>query len=789
MQKKIHKRYFLAAALIGAFSTISFALLHYAITTNETTATVINVAGRQRMLSQRIQKQVLAYKQLKNEAAILGISRDVNEMRIAHNELTAQSTLPREVEEAISIDNGALINDINVFLDKAEEVASGAIDDLTLDTLSMDKAILPALEKLVDAYERASTRRIKNLIRIEIILFVLTILFLGMEVLLVFIPVFRKLDLLNKSRERSIHDLWQKKLLLNSLQQNAGILLWQMSRTDIDGFRYHRPARTNPGQINTAIEDVQAYDMFDWVQIDNHAIHPDDHQKFDQWRRDFVERNIVVNLTLRLNPQSMTDDIMLSPGRTVEQWNWYEIIVSQATLDTDSNFTGILHNVDESYKAQKVIEENGAFLSAVLETVDNGIVACDETGKLILFNRAARALHGMSVQSGKADDWATDYDLFHPDGIRHLQKEKIPLFRALSGEYVVDQAMVIAPKDLPQRFLEANARPLFDKDGKMLGAVASMSDKTELNAREQAIVRQNVELDMILNNIPVRIWFKDDENRIIRLNKAAADSMGLTVEECTGANTYDLFPLIAEKYHRDDLAVITSGVPLLNHIEEFIPSEGERGWVSTNKIPYYDPQKRRNYLFVASTDITKIKEASEQLESKNSELEQFAKIASHDLQEPLCKIMIFGDFLRDNLGSKISDQASSDLDVIQSSAGRMKGLVQDILELSRLPHKRNELQSVSPRDCIMSAMEILPPVGDDVDVIFDPGVEIFVKAHEKQLSSVYQNLIANAMKFMAYRDKKLLHFTAEIADHQITLGVKDSGIGIEKTAHEAILSP
>lgn len=135
------------------------------------------------------------------------------------------------------------------------------------------------------------------------------------------------------------------------------------------------------------------------------------------------------------------------------------------------------------------------------------------------------------------------------------------------------------------------------------------------------ISRQERELQMIFDNVPFRIWYKDDKNKILRLNKAAAKSMGRTVAETEGQDTYKLFPEMAKKYHEDDLAVINSGQARLGIVEEYTPSDGERGWVRTDKIPFTDEKKGDRGVFVVARDITELIAAQEDLRASE---ERFA---------------------------------------------------------------------------------------------------------------------------------------------------------------------
>lgn len=157
-------------------------------------------------------------------------------------------------------------------------------------------------------------------------------------------------------------------------------------------------------------------------------------------------------------------------------------------------------------------------------------------------------------------------------------------------------------------WLLVRSQTCFAEDGTvtmMMGSIEDISDSRSLNAE---LTRSENELRLIFDNVPVRIWYKDDKNRILRLNQVAAESMNMTVEDAEGQDTYDLFPEFAKKYHDDDLKVINSGQAEIGIVEEYTPLNGERGWVRTDKIPYVDPQSGDRTVFVASVDVTKEKE-------------------------------------------------------------------------------------------------------------------------------------------------------------------------------------
>ena len=147
------------------------------------------------------------------------------------------------------------------------------------------------------------------------------------------------------------------------------------------------------------------------------------------------------------------------------------------------------------------------FLEAVLENLNDGVVACDATGTLTLFNRASRELHNLPVTPIPTGEWAEHYGLYRADGVTPLPMEQIPLYRAFRGEDVHKAEMVIAPKDAAPRALVASGRSICDGDGILLGAVVAMHDVTERRKAEAALSHQTMHDP--LTSLPNRLLLRD----------------------------------------------------------------------------------------------------------------------------------------------------------------------------------------------------------------------------------------------------------------------------------------
>lgn len=121
---------------------------------------------------------------------------------------------------------------------------------------------------------------------------------------------------------------------------------------------------------------------------------------------------------------------------------------------------------------------------------------------------------------------------------------------------------------------------------------------------EERLYQAQKEQQVIFDSAPAMIWYKDAENRLLRVNRTAADSIGLPVRDVEGRSVYDLYPEHAKQYHRDDLEVIRTGQPKLGIVEPYQTGAGKKRWIRTDKVPYRDENGVVVGVIVFSVDIT-----------------------------------------------------------------------------------------------------------------------------------------------------------------------------------------
>jgi diguanylate cyclase (GGDEF)-like protein/PAS domain S-box-containing protein len=197
-------------------------------------------------------------------------------------------------------------------------------------------------------------------------------------------------------------------------------------------------------------------------------------------------------------------------------------------------FGAFMNDISERIRTRQELEEKQEMLDAILESIDVGVVACDAVGNLSLFNRAARAIIGREMKTIVPAEWSQYYSLYHVDGRTRLAMDEIPLVRALKGETIRDEAIVISPEGAASHSLLVSGRSLRGASGRPLGAVVAMKDVTEANAARDQLETSERRLRAITENLPAMIGKVDADGRFVYLNGHALAAYGKSAAELLG---------------------------------------------------------------------------------------------------------------------------------------------------------------------------------------------------------------------------------------------------------------
>jgi PAS domain S-box-containing protein len=304
--------------------------------------------------------------------------------------------------------------------------------------------------------------------------------------------------------------------------------------------------------------------------------------------------------------------------------------------------------------------------------------------------------------------------------------------------------------------------------------------------RTAELSQANSLLHTLLDHMPDHIYFKNSESRFIRNSRSQASALGLSdPAEAIGKSDFDFFPHAQLSYEIEQ-EIMRTGKPLVNQEELVSWPDGQTTWVLTTKLPLFDQTGQVIGTFGISRDITERKQsevalqkAKLELEAANKELEAFSYSVSHDLRSPLRSLDGFSNALLEDFGDQLPEQGRNYLERIRDSAQRMAGLIDDLLNLSRVT--RVQIQFV-PVDLTRLAETILAELQQTqverrVKCSVAPGLGARGDPH--LLRIVLENLLGNAWKYTSKQEQAEIEFGSKYENDETIYFVHDNGAGFD----------
>ena len=424
-------------------------------------------------------------------------------------------------------------------------------------------------------------------------------------------------------------------------------------------------------------------------------------------------------------------------------------------------------------------------LGTIVETTADAIISMDPEGLVLSWNKAAEDLFSYAPQELVGSSVAT-------------------LWAANQGE-VGEMLAGLRSKPGVLRLL----RQLRRRDGAVLDVALTISpllDTAQQTQRFSAIIRDITEEKRaaerqrtIIESAPNAMLMVNQEGRILLINRQAESLFGYVREELVGEFVEKLIP---QRYHpkhpdfRGSFFANPKTLSLGAGRDLFgLRKDGSEVPVEIGVNPIETPE---GICALASIiDITERRNAQDKiqryagdLKRSNEELERFAYIASHDMQEPLRKVVAFGNLLTEELGDGLKGSAREYLDRMKKAALRMSDLIQALLAYSRATRAGGDFELVSLRDILQEVMENLETeIGEKKAYVEVSGDLPVVKAVKSQMSQLFQNLLSNAVKYSRKDVQPHIAVHGRRAEGKLEITVKDNGIGFEPQYAEKIFEP
>ena len=374
-------------------------------------------------------------------------------------------------------------------------------------------------------------------------------------------------------------------------------------------------------------------------------------------------------------------------------------------------------------------------------------------------------------------------------GIINIKDPKLPDFLYnITRTGKAKNELIFIKKDGTQFPGEISTNSFNNENGETIGSVSIIRDLTESNQAKEEIEYHS----LILSQVNDAVIGFDSYFHITYWNNGAEQLYGYTESEVLGVTAREITRPIYSPGQREEI------IYELLHNENFrviISTRHRNGReiiteVNSNRI--IDKSGKISGFVIVYRDITerksaeeKLKRTMDELKRSNKELEQFAYVSSHDLQEPIRMVTSFTQLLELRYKGKLDDDADDYIDFIVEGAHRMKYLIDDLLAFSRVSSRNKKLEKVDfetvLNDVIFNLSVIIRE--NKACITHDPLPTII--ADKFQMMQVFQNLIGNAIKFHGLQLPEI-HITTQDNGKEWRFSIADNGIGIEPAYRKQI---
>ena len=492
--------------------------------------------------------------------------------------------------------------------------------------------------------------------------------------------------------------------------------------------------------------------------------------------RDFVENSF----KRALNEKTTNIDyrIILADGEERVVHAQSEVIFNEENIPV--RMRGTIQDITERKKAEEKIKD----LANVVESSGDAIMTNSLDGIISSWNKGAEHIYGYSAEEilGK------NVSILEPDNLKGEIKQ---FFEKIKRDKKTQHYDTLRLKKNGTIInVSVTLSPVFDESGGLAAISAIVRDITENIKAKEALRLSNIYNRSLIEASLDPLVTIGHDGKITDLNTSTELATGYSRDEMIGTDFANYFtePEKAEKVYQE---VFKDGF-VSDYALEIRHRNGSIKPVLYNASVYNDESGKVIGIFAAARDITERRRAEEKLKLKleelarsNAELEQFAYVSSHDLQEPLRMISSYLQLLQRRYQGKLDEKADKYIYFAVDGASRMQNLINDLLEFSRVTTKAGEPELIDSEfilNQVLSSLELY--IKENKATVSHDSLPKVI-ADNTQLAQVFQNLIANGIKFHSEETPKI-HISAERKAGEWVFSVQDNGIGIDPNYSEKI---
>jgi len=447
----------------------------------------------------------------------------------------------------------------------------------------------------------------------------------------------------------------------------------------------------------------------------------------------------------------------------------------------------VKRNIPARKREQEALRQADAYNRSLLEASLDPLVAIGPNGTITDVNGATEAVTGCA----RATLIGTDFSDYFTDP----EKARAGYQQVYREGFVRDYPLELRHRDGHITSVLYNASVYRDENGNVVGIFAAARDITQRKHAEEALRQSEQRFSSMIEAVrDYAIIFLERDGRVASWNKGAERIKGYRAEEIVGQHFSRFYGSadIADGKPDHELRVATSEGRFEDE-DWRVRKDGSRFWANVVVTALRDGAGKVNGFVKITRDLTARKQAedeirryAEDLRRSNQELEQFAYVASHDLQEPLRTVSSFSQLLARRYHGKLDADADEFVTFIVEGATRMQTLINDLLAFSRVGMRGNP-------PALIACEQVLQIAKQNLEVaIAESGATIthdplpVLSADQTQLTQLFQNLLSNAIKFRRPEETPRIHIFAERQDGAWQFSVRDNGIGIKSQYFDRI---
>jgi signal transduction histidine kinase len=495
------------------------------------------------------------------------------------------------------------------------------------------------------------------------------------------------------------------------------------------------------------------------------------------------------------NPGAATE-VRLADGR------WHQINEMRTSdggsVQTRSDITEMKEREADLIRLTRELHTRNAMFDAILDNLSQGLCLFGPDQRVVFSNDRYAEIYGLSTEHIKPGTT-----------LKEILEARVAtgVYANEDGQQFVRDGLATFSQKVSQVLRLADGRSISVvripmPDGSLVSTHEDVTERERLNER---LAAQNMQLDAVMQNMVQGVAMYGADQRLVICNRRYIDMYNLSpevVKPGVGLRDVMMHSASVGNYteeearrvlsERRDASNLTTRRTLKQHLRD-------GRVIAVVREPMPDGGSIATCL-----DITEIERHAEQmqehtqkLERSNRELQDFAYVASHDLQEPLRKIEAFGDRLVTRYGSALPEDGRMFLDRMQNAAGRMRRLINDLLDYSRVTTKAKPFTRVELGEVLAGVLSDLQIRIEESGAVITSDSLPAIDADATQMRQLIQNVLANALKFRKADVKPEIRITCAVSEADAAFGTRgsfmrleiaDNGIGFDNKYKDQIFT-